>query len=159
MIGLFDADWRTSYPLDRIVRLTDLGKIDHSRQYAMSLKGEQSSMTIGEHARDRIVSHPLQLMPAQPGTYALHPYDDEGSVKIGKTPLIAWALCFDGSIRIVTPQGVDDGHLWREGQGYVLMPDGTVQAVGEYLDYCEFDTIDAYLAHEVGERAAKTVQP
>jgi hypothetical protein len=156
--ALFDADWRTSYPLDRITRLTDLGKTDHSRQYAVSLKGEQSSVTIGEHARDRIVSHPLQLMPAQPGTYALHPYDDEGTLKIGKTPLIAWALCFDGSIRIVTPQGVDDGHAWKEGQGYVLMPDGTVQAVTEYLDYISFDTLDEYLAHEVAERAARETQ-
>ena len=41
--------------------------------------------------------------------------------------------------------------MWKEGQGYVLMPDGSVHSVGEYLDVIRFDNLEAYVAHEVEE--------
>jgi hypothetical protein len=39
----------------------------------------------------------------------------------------------------------------ERGQGYILLPDGTVHAVGEYLDYVSFDSLEDYTAHELDQ--------
>lgn len=111
--------------------------------------GEVRKVTLDTY--QRIVSHPLQLMPAQPGVYALKAYFETGTGEVEKTPVIAWARCVDGSIRIVTPQGVDDGHEWADGRGYVLMPDGSVQAVGEEYAVGGFASVEAYLLYRTHE--------
>ncbi len=152
MTVLFDADWRTSYPLSRILSIRDAGSDDQgTRSYHLVLKGDEGSAQISAFTYNRIASSPLELMPAQQGIEALSVWFDEGVAQVNKSPVIAWARCFDGSIRIVTPAGVDDGHLWTEGQGYILMPDGVVRATGEYLDFTEFESLDAYIAHEADE--------
>ncbi|MFV0922761.1 hypothetical protein ACR720_04645 [Sphingomonas parapaucimobilis] len=152
MSGMFDMNWRMSYPLSRITRITRKDKAQiGDMAYYVRLEGEETSDEISEYTHSNIMAHPLQLLPAEPGTKALRAYADGGDEGVDKTPVIAWALCFDGSIRIVTPAGVDDGRMWRDGTGYVEMPDGTVHAVGE-LDYVSFDSVDAYLKHEIDER-------
>lgn len=148
MIGMFDTDWRTSLPLAKIDRIVARNADKHgNRTYSLTMDdGEQAD--ISEFSFSRIVSTPLQMIPASPGIEALAVGFDQDGHWINRTPVIAWARCFDGSIRIVTPAGVDDGHIWKEGQGYVLMPDGSVHSVGEYLDVTRFDSLDAYVAYE-----------
>ncbi len=148
MIGMFDADWRTALPLSSIAKLSRVHKPrndDHTYEVVT-----QDGRTIGlsDNAYDQLVGAPLQLMPAQPGILALYASFDGDGPYVHKTPVIAWALCFDGSVRVVTPAGVDDGHVWKDGHGYVLMPDGTVEAVGAYSDQRSFETFDKWLAHE-----------
>lgn len=152
MIGMFDLDWRTSLPLTKVERIT-AGNVDQrgNRNYNVVMKGGER-LDLDGFAYGRLASQPLQLIPATPGIEAMTVGFDDDEPYVNRAPVIAWARCFDGSVRIVTPAGVDDGHIWKEGQGYVLMPDGSVHAVGEYLDVCRFDTLAAYVAHEVDER-------
>ncbi|MHA0330301.1 hypothetical protein [Sphingomonas melonis] len=151
MIGMFDADWRTSLPLSKIDKIVEAGTDKHGQnQYRLFVEGEPSCDLSG-FAYTRIASTPLQLVPANPGIEALQVSFDGDGPYVNRSPVIAWARCFDGSIRIVTPAGVDDGHMWKDGQGYVLMPDGSVHAVGEYLDVCGFESLEKYIAHEVDE--------
>lgn len=152
MTGMFDVDWRTSYPLSKIARITRKDKAQiGDMAYYVRLEGEETSDEISEHAYSEIMAHPQQLIPAQPGIMALSACVEDGVSEVSKTPVIAWALCFDGSIRIVTPMGVDDGRMWKNGWGYIEMPDGAVHAVGD-LDYVSFPSVDAYLKHEVDEK-------
>lgn len=151
MIGMFDADWRTSLPLSKIEKIVEAGTDKHGQaKYRLYMEDGQSSDLSG-FAYTRITATPLQLIPANPGIEALDVSIDAGGPYVNRAPVIAWARCFDGSIRIVTPAGVDDGHMWKDGQGYVLLPDGSVHSVGEYLDVCRFDNLEAYIAHEVEE--------
>ncbi len=149
MIGMFDLDWRTSLPLSKIEKITEAGSDKHGQSnYRIHMEGGGSGDLSG-YAYTRIASTPLQLISATPGIEALMVNVDDGEPYVNRAPVIGWARCFDGSIRIVTPAGVDDGHMWKEGQGYVLMPDGSVHSVGEYLDVIRFDSLDAYVSHEV----------
>lgn len=155
MIGMFDLDWRTSLPLSKIEKISEAGTDKHGQPiYRIHMEGGGSGELSG-FAHTRIASTPLQLVPANPGIEALMIDATEGEPYVNRSPVIAWARCFDGSVRIVTPAGVDDGHMWKEGQGYVLMPDGSVHSVGEYLDVCRFDSLDAYVAYEVDQRQVR----
>ncbi len=152
MIGMFDLDWRTSLPLSRINKILSDGTNKHGvEKYRLFLDGEGSCELSG-FAYSRVISTPLQLVPANPGIEALQVGFDEGDPFVNRAPVIAWARCFDGSIRVVTPAGVDDGHMWKEGQGYVLMPDGSVHSVGAYLDVCRFDSLQEYIDYEVDQQ-------
>jgi hypothetical protein len=152
MIGMFDRDWQTSLPLSKIAKIVDAGtEKDGGRRHRLYMEGEDMGFELSGFAYARIASTPLQLIPAQPGISALSVCIDEGEAHVGRAPVIGWARCFDGSVRVVTPAGVDDGHLWKEGQGYILLPDGTVHAVGEYLDYVSFDSLEDYTAHELDQ--------
>ncbi len=96
---------------------------------------------------DSLLRRPMQLMPAEAGTYALNAWSDEDERGVSKVPVIAWALCVDGDVRPVTPQGVNSGGMMDDGEGYVLMPNGSVQAIGEHTEPVWFDTLDEYSAH------------
>jgi hypothetical protein len=151
MMGMFDLDWRTSLPLSKITKIVEAGKGKGGQnQYRISLEGGGNE-ELSAFAYTRIASTPLQLIPANPGIEALQVSVDGDGPYVNRSPVIAWARCFDSSIRIVTPAGVDDGHMWEEGQGYVLMPDGSVHAVGAYLDVCRFDNLEDYVAYEVDQ--------
>lgn len=68
-----------------------------------------------------------------------------------RTRVIAWALCFDGEVRPVTPNGVNDGN----GRDvYVELADGSIEAVGEWVDPCGFADADEMDRHY--RRTAKT---
>jgi hypothetical protein len=155
MIGMFDMDWQNSVPLSKIERIAHTGTDKHGQpQYRIFMDGGGSGELSG-FAYTRIASTPLQLVPANPGIEALMVDVDGDETYVNRSPVIAWARCFDGSVRIVTPAGVDDGHMWKEGQGYVLMPDGSVHSVGEYLDVIRFDNLDAYVAYEVDQHRVR----
>jgi len=155
MIGMFDADWRTSLSLSSIVKLSRVRDPKDDQHTYEVVTDDGKTRGLSNHAYDRLVSAPTQLMPAQPGLLALSASFDGDVPYVHRTPVIAWALCVDGSIRVVTPAGVDDGHAWQEGQGYVLMPDGTVQGVGEYLDHGSFDTFEGWLAQQQEDHQAR----
>lgn len=160
MMGMFESDWGTLYALSTIDRIYEGQKTqDGRRTYRVMRRGEEDGDGISSFTYDRIISHPLQLIPAAPGIDALLVSVGEGDPSVIRTPVIAWARCFDGSIRVVTPAGVDDGHIWKEGEGYVQMPDGSVHAVGEYSSISRFDDLDAYVAYEVEQHRERVDQP
>jgi hypothetical protein len=151
MIGMFDVDWRNSLPLSSVAKLSKVHKPKHDDHTYEVLTQDGQTIGLSDNAYYGLVSAPLQLIPAQPGILALYAsFDGDGSY-VHKTPVIAWALCFDGSVRVVTPAGVDDGHVWEDGHGYILMPDGTIEGVGAYLDQRSFKTLEDWLAHEQEE--------
>jgi hypothetical protein len=141
----------TSLPLSSIEKINYGGKSKHGHTEYVIHTADEGAFRIGSSEYEKIAGSPLQMIPALPGVEALQVSVDQDGPFVNRAPVIAWARCFDGSIRIVTPAGVDDGHMWKEGQGYVLMPDGSVHAVGEYLDVCRFDTLESYVAYEVDE--------
>jgi hypothetical protein len=99
---------------------------------------------------------PVQLMPAEPGTTLLDiQVENLDAPEIYRTPLIAWAICRDGSIRVVTPSGVDDdGSTPRHGF-YVEMPDGRVCAAGSGMAIVNFDSAQEMLDHFVRDARAR----
>lgn len=92
---------------------------------------------------DQLMRRAVQLLPAAPDTWLLsvdiHREEGDAYGETFRAPVIAWALCVDGEIRAVTPNGVNDGrgdHVEGSGGHHVLMPDGTVQGVGEHAEPC-----------------------
>lgn len=154
MNGLINLRWDRSIRLDQIEGISATMKDGEKTTYRLRLADNDISETITADQQDRIQGYPLQLIPAQSGTYALHADVVDGEVQHHQVPVISWARCLDGSIRIVTPAGIDDGHVWSEGSGYVLMPNGTVQAVSEYIADTSFPTLTAYLAHVLDQAKA-----
>lgn len=154
MNGLINLRWDRSIRLDQVEGITATMTDDGKTTYRLRLADDEFGHTISADQQDRLQGYPLQLIPAQSGTYALHADVVDGEVQHHQVPVISWARCLDGSIRIVTPAGVDDGHVWSEGSGYVLMPDGTVCAVSEYLADTSFPTLTAYLAHVLDQATA-----
>lgn len=107
------------------------------------------------HDFDRIMLAPQQLIQAQPGISLVRVYVGEGQPgEILREPVIAWALCTDGEIRAVSPNGVNGG-AGREADSFVEMPDGAIHAVGEWSDIAWFTDAAAMLEH-FGARAART---
>lgn len=105
--------------------------------------------TVSTYTTERLLMRPLQMIAAEPGTYHLRTWRDKGEFGVIKTPVVGWGLCADGDVRPVTPQGVHDC-ADRDTSTYVLMPDGSVQSVGEHTEPVWFDTEEEYLAHERG---------
>jgi hypothetical protein len=110
----------------------------------------------------QILRQPVQLMPSEPGVQLLHfdPGGKDGETWVGRTPIIAWALCADGEIRVVTPSGVDDGVTEPDQGWFVEMPDGRVFSANRWADCCLFGTATEAAKHfhdrHVKRRAAET---
>ena len=84
--------------------------------------------------------------------------EDDVSV-VGKTPVIGWALCVDGNVRPVTPQGVNDGQTDRDVTVFVEMPDGSVQATDCWGDVAFYNDLEAYRQGEGDRLLQKWRQP
>lgn len=157
MTGLVDL----VFP-DGIIALNSIVKIGEPRDARRSWGTQRfrqiecadgSTHQMGVSFVDDLMRRPTQLMPAAPETFALHVWGTAKDGGVNRTPVIAWAICVDGEIRPVTPQGVNDGGMMHDGEGYVLMPNGSVQSVGEHADEVWFDSVDEYAA-SVWERKA-----
>lgn len=147
MTGLFELS-HASYPLAGIQRLgCERQTTDGITLRYLRHEAEEDAVQISGYEANRILQAPVQLLQAQPGTFVLWAWRDYGVAQVGKRAVIAWALCFDGEIRCVTPQGVNDGDGPTTGDVYVEMPDGSVQAQCPYAEHRDFDNVAAYLAH------------
>lgn len=110
----------------------------------LKMKGEDDWTDLLKYQADGILQTPVQLIPAEPGTRVIRVFDQEPKVWYAR--VIAWALCLDGEIRAVTPNGINDG-IGYDGEAYVEMPTGEIEAVGEWTDPCRFDSADDMIKH------------
>lgn len=157
MIGFYER-------LNDVIRINDIVRIGPERDNGHGVKvrdctlADERSKVLFKFEADEILRRPVQLIPAQPGTQICRadPTSPSGPT-VYRDQLIAWALCLDGEIRVVTPAGVNDGCGEPQEGIHVEMPDGKIVGVGEYTDPCAFDDADAMLRHFV--RRAKGEDP
>ena len=156
MNGIFELSWPdVAISLDEITGIGPTVKDARGAFREVRLR-EGANRTISTHQIDEMMRRPQQLMKADPGTYMLRVWVEDGIGELNRSPVIAWALCVDGEVRVVTPQGVNDGMETRDSDIYALMPDGSVQSVGAYSEPIYFDSTDEYVAHEVAKKAEKS---
>lgn len=106
---------------------------------------------------DLMLKRPVQLMPAEPGVRLLYfDVNDPKDLFVGRTPLIAWALCLDGEIRPVTPAGVDDGSVEPEAGWYVEMPDKRVFCTNDFTGPSSFEKAEEALQYFGKQRHAES---
>jgi len=94
---------------------------------------------------DALMKRPVQLLPAEQGAQLVYVGTHDPEPWITRTPLIAWALCFDGSIRPVTPAGVDDDTTEPAVGWWVQMADGSLHAAVGCFDVSRVDDEAALL--------------
>ena len=146
MIGFHSTD-----SMDRYLRLEDIAGFG-ARKHSMHPKVLHAKLQNGDtvevsyQERASILRRPVQLIPAEAGLSIVTAGADvvDGSPWMDIEPLIAWALCLDGEVRAVGPDGVscDD-----ERATYVKFPDGTVRGIGQWSDPCRFKTVEEMRDH------------
>ncbi len=162
MIGFIEtASSGGMVPISAIIRIGEerVGKDKIELRTAKLFDG--SKFDLLEHDIAEIRSRPAQIIPSEPGTQFVR-------AAIGGTlaesvivaePVIAWALCLDGAVRPVTPQGVCGGASFWDDH-YVEMPAGDIYAVGDVSEPSSFTDRDEMLrrffADAVAERVAKS---
>lgn len=66
---------------------------------------------------------PIQMVSAEFGTYALHPYFEDGVFAVARSRVIAWSISADRFTYPVTTEGMNDG---VNDTVAILHPDGSV---------------------------------
>lgn len=147
MSAFIEIGWRGEHiPVGEIIEIGLPNKNSHGVDERAVTMRDGTTHRIGPYDLARIIMRPVQMIPAEPGTFHVRAWRDGPEAGLNKSPVIGWALCADGDVRPVTPQGVFDlGD--RDTEIYVLMPDGTVQAIGEHTEPVWFDTLDDYVRH------------
>ena len=140
-------------PIGDIVRIDDERRNEHGVMLRRVRMRDGTSFDTFATENRGLLQRPVQLVPAQPGTSVVRAYVREEPPEILRTPVIAWALCLDGEVRAVTPNGVNDG---LEQDTYVELPTGQIEAVGEWCDPCGFRDarLDARALHPDIQRRA-----
>lgn len=106
----------------------------------LKLTGDRSARLLDFEVSD-LMLRPVQLLPAEPGTCRVYGEIEEHPTTWDE-PVIAWALCVDGQIRIVTPNGVvTDKHC----DVHIETPGGSIQGVGQWNEEASFDNRAAYV--------------
>ncbi|MDP8995028.1 MAG: hypothetical protein M3N07_08645 [Pseudomonadota bacterium] len=82
---------------------------------------------------------PIQMTPAEPGTYLLHPDMVDGEFVVFRSKVVAWSMSADRIVYPVTAQGVNDG---VQDTCPILHPDGAV----DVYDDRTYETYDAWAA-------------
>jgi hypothetical protein len=84
----------------------------HAEHYLLQLHSGGEPLKLFAFDYAALEARPIQLMPVEPGTLLITvfggPAENEAPF-VDKAPIIAWALCFDGQVRPVTPAGVSRG--------------------------------------------------
>jgi hypothetical protein len=157
MIGLMSNAWLgAEYSLGMIEELGPEHRAAKSqgghKVRTLRLQGGKTT-DLGEYAVEQLLTRPVQLIPAEPGIGFCYWDLDEAEPRITTVPLIAWALCFDGEIRAVTPNGVN-GH--NDGEdNFVRLPDGRFRAVGQFTEPPGFQDEAALLSHLLDEKMVR----
>lgn len=144
MLSGFYEESGVIFPIDRITQIGREHKYNGTGAYVRAVRvgeGDESHEVVNVNVT-RMLARASQLIPAEPGCRLVRV--DEG--KVWGEPLIAWALCLDGEIRAVTANGVSAG-CSPDADYFVQMPDGSVQAVGEWTEPCCFASVDEFVAH------------
>jgi len=72
----------------------------------VTLRNGQTVQTYGS-LEGTFAFRAVQLIPAEPGWNSIRAWMDNGQVEVRRTPVIGWALCADGCVRVVTVTGVE----------------------------------------------------
>lgn len=91
------------------------------------------------------------MLPAQPGTYLVTAYFDDGQVELVKCNVLGWSI---SSGRTVVPL-VLDPRMADEEPWHVIYPDGRV----ECSDGHGWDNLDCWIRHERRHRRIAGGQP
>lgn len=141
------APTRSSFALSDILRIAPprKGAADHYETCTVYLASGKE-IQIARSEADDIMARAIHVIPAEPHTNALH-FDLEGG-GIFRTPIIAWALCADGELRLITPTGMNDGMDDEsvERGPYAELPDGRVCGVGQFVEPSSADSAGEMLS-------------
>ncbi|MFC3442748.1 hypothetical protein ACFOKF_16355 [Sphingobium rhizovicinum] len=112
------------YPVERIKRILPPRQAEGAKPETsrVELDGDDT-VEIYPYDLDRIQQGAFQIMPAAAGTYYLYAGDTRDE-EVYRVAIIAWALCYDGQVRPVTIDGVNDNFIGNADT--VLLPDGRV---------------------------------
>lgn len=142
MIGFYET---LSTPgiirLDDIEHIADAQPNEHGVPVHKVTLRTGKTFTIFGSDRGGLLRRPVQLVAAEPGTRMIWIHGSD-MITPQYARVVAWALCFDGEVRPVTPNGVCDG---RGGNAYVELADGTVEGVGEWTDPSSFTDATAFI--------------
>lgn len=159
MIGLVES-------YGDICTLSDIKAVQHHHErprqaehYLLQLHsgGEPLKMFAVDYAA--LEARPVQIMPAESGTRLLTVFggftDDEQPF-VDKLPVIAWALCFDGQVRPVTPAGVNRGYnpasLGDWYPDYLELPNGDIHQFGFEAEPENFENVGAVIKREASRQ-------
>jgi hypothetical protein len=122
--------------------------------------GERQTATLTEGEYERLLRRPVQLLPAEPGTSLIRGWAGGASVEMISTPVVAWALCVDGEMRPMTPNGVNDGYSddGPDDTGlFVELPGGRIEGIGEHTDPPFYENV-AEMRADLAKRQANSVK-
>jgi hypothetical protein len=155
MLNHFITSWDGSgYRSSDIERIGRTLKDKDGWQFRVIHMRDGSTNKLDDTRVDELLAAPAQLIPALPGTSLIRVLVGGGVPgEILREPAIGWALCNDGEVRIVTANGVSGGGN-PEAETWAEMPDGSVQAVGQWTEPAWFKGAAEMLDHfERGARA------
>ena len=144
-------------PMDQVERATPMWE-SFGKHADPKVRLQGKSVSLSPSELDMFLMRPTQLIPALAGTYVLNIWIEEGSTagEVYKSAVVAWALCFDGEVRPVTPYGVNGGHSVISTV-HVELPDGSVRSTSVHDENPTFDNVEAYRlvegARKLKERA------
>lgn len=155
MIGFYDT-WPQPITIDEIVLISSERTVQGD-----TLKGtvqdvrfrDGRTLTLSQHQVRAILCRPTQLVPAESGTKVIRVGHDDNGWWVGRDPVIAWAMCLDGVVRPVCPDGVYDDEHTTHG-GFVEMPSGRVESINEHADWANFASVRDLVA-AMAEAAGK----
>jgi len=150
MIGVFRLG-----ASDRFRRLDEIDRLgmshskegERARYFAKMRDGE--TVDLWEHDRDALLRRPLQLLPAEPGWFIIRMFRGDGDPETYREPVIGWAICLDGEIRPVAPNGIPND---SKQSIYVEMPGGRIEGVTEWADPPGFESVAEMTAHFGGAK-------
>jgi len=127
----------------------------HAEHYLLQLHSGGEPLKLFAFDYAALEARPVQLMPVEPGTLLITvfggPAENEAPF-VDKAPIIAWALCFDGQVRPVTPAGVSrgfnpasSGNWYPE---YLEFPNGAIHQFGYDAEPEDFGSVAVVIERE-----------
>ncbi len=151
----FEATDGSLYPVSQITRIRPARpKADHDDVHFIEM-GE-SRVEMYSHRVKKLLDLPLSIFPAQPSTYVIRPFFDngpDGAATTFKTLVIAWGITSMSDIVPITADGPNDD---CEDNLAIELPDGSVAEKYE-KQYANLDEFISYKRES--ERKIHKLQP
>jgi hypothetical protein len=127
----------------------------HAEHYLLQLHSGGEPLRLFAFDYAELEARPVQLMPVEPGTRLITvfggPAENEAPF-VDKAPIIAWALCFDGQVRPVTPAGVSRGFNPASSGNwfpeYLEFPNGAINQFGYDAEPEDFGSVAVVIERE-----------
>lgn len=118
-----------SFPVSRVKKVYEPRKLPDSKVDTVRVDlDEDDAVEVYPSDAKTITEGPIQFIPADAGTFFLYA-GDSADDEVHRTTVIGWALCADGNVRAVTPDGPDDGGVINADT--ILLPNGRVHRYEE----------------------------